>query len=121
MPSSRTSSSQLILSLQDVTDWNCLYRAFKTTTEAFGDRIDYVFANAGISQMSDMRQSDPNHFATNKTSVDDLASAPPNLAVMNVNLTGVLYTVYLALAYFRRQQPDADGWRGKIIATGSTA
>lgn len=71
--------------------------------------------------MTDMRQNDPNHFATSTTSVEDLAKAPPNLSVINVNLTGVLYTVYLALAYFRGQQPDADGWRGKIIATGSTA
>lgn len=107
--------------LQDVTSWDSLYQAFKSTTEAFGNRIDYVFANAGISQMTDMRQNNPSHFATNSTLVEDLATSPPNLSVINVNLTGVLYTVYLALAYFRRQEPDVDGWRGKIIATGSTA
>lgn len=107
--------------LQDVTGWDSLYQAFKATTDAFGNRIDYVFANAGISQMTDMRQSDPNHFATSAASVEDIAKAPPNLAVIDVNLTGVLYTVYLALAYFRTQEPDENGWRGKIIATGSTA
>lgn len=106
---------------QDVTSWSSLYQAFKATTESFGPRIDYVFANAGISQMRQLREANSSHFATNSTSVDDLADSPPDLTVINVNLTGVLYTVYLALAYFRRQEPDANGWRGKIIATGSTA
>lgn len=106
---------------QDVTQWSSLYDAFEETAQAFEGRIDFVFANAGISQMTDFRQSHPQHYATNSTSVKDLKSIPPNLAVMEVNLTGVLYTIHLALAYFRQQEPDADGWRGKIVATGSTA
>lgn len=71
--------------------------------------------------MSKLRDTNPTHFATNATPVEDLVNSPPDLSIINVNLTGVLYTVYLALAYFRRQEPDADGWRGKIVATGSTA
>ena len=70
--------------------------------------------------MTGMRQTDLTHYATSSIKVEDLASSPPDLSVIDVNVTGVLYTVYLALAYFRRQEKDSEGWRGKIIVTGST-
>jgi NAD(P)-dependent dehydrogenase (short-subunit alcohol dehydrogenase family) len=104
-----------------VTSWESQCEAFKSTTEIFGPRIDYVFANAGISQMTAPRQNDPTHYAISSKTVEEIADSPPDLSVINVNLTGVLYTVYLALAYFRRQEKDNHGWRGKIVATGSTA
>lgn len=71
--------------------------------------------------MTGMRQTDPTHYATSSTKVKDLAGRPPNLSVIDVNVTGALYTVYLALAYFRQQEADGAGWKGKIIATGSTS
>jgi NAD(P)-dependent dehydrogenase (short-subunit alcohol dehydrogenase family) len=38
-----------------------------------------------------------------------------------VSLIGNLYTIWIALAYFREQGPDHLANRGKIVATGSTA
>lgn len=104
-----------------MSSWESIQQAFAKATAAFGDRIDYVFANAGISQMTGMRQTDPTHYTTSSKKVEELSSFPPDLSVIDVNVTGVLYTVYLALAYFRRQHPDSHGWRGKIIVTGSTS
>ena len=40
---------------------------------------------------------------------------------MEINLTGILYTTYLALAYFRQQDKNADGCRGRIVLTSSNA
>jgi NAD(P)-dependent dehydrogenase (short-subunit alcohol dehydrogenase family) len=52
----------------------------------------------------------------------NLIDHPPDLRVIDVNLTGTLYSVYLALAHFRAQEPDAQsGWCGKFVATASTA
>ena len=39
----------------------------------------------------------------------------------DVNLTGALYTIYLAMTHFRTQEKDSDGMRGKLIVTGSNA
>lgn len=37
----------------------------------------------------------------------------PDLAVIDVDLTGVLYTAFLAVQQMRRQEKDQDGFRGK--------
>lgn len=124
----------------NVTEWSSICNLFAHTYKTFGPRIDFVvrpfclrlrsvadtilrqFANAGIAQMREMRSSDPTHFATTAhSSLDDLSSRPPSLAVIRVNLDGVLYTLHAALAYFRQQEKDQDGWRGKFVATGSNA
>lgn len=71
--------------------------------------------------MRNFRTSEPTHFTTAATSVQDLAATPPDLTVIEVNTKGSLYTIHAALAYFRAQTPDQDGWRGKIVCTGSSA
>jgi NAD(P)-dependent dehydrogenase (short-subunit alcohol dehydrogenase family) len=73
--------------------------------------------------MREMNSSDPTHFSTSTPPSDlsNLVDHPPSLAVIRVNLDGVLYTVHAALAYFRSQEKDESGWRGKIVATGSNA
>lgn len=90
--------------------------------------------------MREMRASDPTHFSTTKhedlvslllrsnqssrltrKQQSTLADRPPSLAVIRVDLDGVLYCLHASLAYFRSQEKDADGWRGKFIATGSNA
>jgi NAD(P)-dependent dehydrogenase (short-subunit alcohol dehydrogenase family) len=124
----------------DVTSWISVTSVFAFSYKTFGKRIDYVFANAGvrpypslgkmakteirwqIAQMREMRSADPTHFGCAK--IEDLSTLEdqaPNLKVMDVNMTGVLYTIYAALAYYRQQEKDSDGWRGKIVATGSNA
>ena len=37
----------------------------------------------------------------------------PDLAVVDVDLTGVLYTAFLAVQQMRWQEKDKDGFRGK--------
>ncbi|GAA5909598.1 hypothetical protein JCM6882_003469 [Rhodosporidiobolus microsporus] len=106
----------------NVVDWASICGLFAFSYEKFGPRIDFVFANAGISQMRKMRASDPSHFATfDHPELETLPDRPPTLAVIRVNLDGPLYTLHAALAYFRRQEKDKDGWRGKFVATGSNA
>lgn len=107
--------------IQDISSWGSQVALFAAATARFGPRIDYVFANAGITQMSQMRQTDSTHFATSALSPAELAkSGPPDLKVIEVNTTGTLYTVHLALSYFRAQEP-VNGWRGKLVVTGSSA
>lgn len=43
----------------------------------------------------------------------------PDLTVLDADLTGVLYTVALALQQFRRQEPAENGFRGKIACVAS--
>ena len=43
----------------------------------------------------------------------------PNLAAIDVDLTGVLYTAALAIQQMRRQEPDETGFRGKSISPPS--
>ncbi|BGP52291.1 hypothetical protein JCM10450v2_008262 [Rhodotorula kratochvilovae] len=106
----------------NVTDWASVCALFALTYKTFGSRIDFVFANAGIAQMREMRSSEPTHFATSQHAwLDGLTDTPPSLAVIRVDLDGVLYTLHAALAYFRTQSKDEHGWRGKFVATGSNA
>ncbi|GAA5898059.1 SDR family NAD(P)-dependent oxidoreductase [Sporobolomyces salmoneus] len=107
----------------DVTSWASVCEVFEFAYLKFGKRIDFVFANAGISQMSEMNSSDPTHFSTSTPPSDlsTLVDRPPPIKVIRVNLDGVLYVVHAALAYFRSQEKDDKGWRGKIVCTGSNA
>lgn len=68
---------------------------------------------------------------------EDGSVEPPDLRLMEINLLGVMNTVHLALgtsfpsqeeqdvdaraAYFRANEPDANGFRGRIVAAASTA
>lgn len=87
----------------DVTKWESQVAAFEKAVEHFG-RIDYVYPIAGIGER-DWLLSQPagnsGHFLQ------------PDLAVMDVNTTGLLYTVALAVQQFKRQTLDEHGFRGK--------
>ncbi|KAK4049708.1 hypothetical protein OIV83_003983 [Microbotryomycetes sp. JL201] len=105
----------------DVTSWRSQVQLFAFAKKEFG-RIDFVFANAGIAQMRELRSSDPTHFATREhDSLEGLEDDEPDMRVIRINLDGVLYTMHAALAYFRSQDKDENGWRGKIVATASNA
>ncbi|KAL3460220.1 hypothetical protein BJX64DRAFT_290545 [Aspergillus heterothallicus] len=77
----------------DVTSWRDQLNVFEEAT-AFSPkrRVDIVVANAGISGVDSVfafeEQDEPEE---------------PVLNIVNINLIGVLYTVKLALYYFRRQ------------------
>ncbi|EXJ65481.1 hypothetical protein A1O7_01822 [Cladophialophora yegresii CBS 114405] len=78
----------------NVTVWADQLAAFKTAISSGpSGRVDIVVANAGISGADSV-------FFNN---VDAEEPEEPKLNIINVNLIGVLYTIKLALHYFRRQ------------------
>ncbi|KAM5373448.1 hypothetical protein ACJZ2D_006942 [Fusarium nematophilum] len=91
----------------DVADWESQRKGFEAAVKGFS-RIDYVFAVAGITEIPWLRNR-PNATEFEK----------PNLSVLDVNATGVLYTSSLAIQQFRRQEPNKYGYRGKIVAVAS--
>lgn len=79
----------------DVADWKSQVKFFKDAARlSTHGGIDTVVANAGIgdSEMTFERPVD----------LDAAEPAPPSLKVIDVNLTGVLYTTHLALYYLAR-------------------
>ncbi|OAF99179.1 NAD(P)-binding protein [Paraphaeosphaeria sporulosa] len=89
----------------DVSSWDSQLSAFKQALVVLGGRIDYVFPIAGIGE----RKWLP--FAEESARGEFVK---PNLQTLEVDLTGVLYTVALGVQQFRRQEPDPAGWRGKL-------
>ncbi|EXJ81264.1 hypothetical protein A1O3_07554 [Capronia epimyces CBS 606.96] len=74
--------------------WADQLAVFKTALSSSpSGRVDIVIANAGISGADSVFWND----------VEAEEPEEPKLNVLNVNLTGVLYTTKLALHYFRRQ------------------
>lgn len=86
----------------DVVDWTQQMSAFETAVAQFG-RIDLVFPVAGIAERRSFPNTGPNSNGFQK----------PNLEVIDVNLTAVMYTISLALQQFRRQEKNQFGFRGK--------
>lgn len=85
----------------NVADWDSQVAAFEKAVKEFG-RIDYVFPIAGIGERKVIK-NDPTATEFEK----------PDLACIDVDLTGLLYTAYIAIQQFRRQDKGADGYRGK--------
>lgn len=86
-------------------DWDSQASAFEKAVDAFG-RIDYVYPIAGIGERKAIK-NDPSATGFEK----------PDLAVVDVDLTGVLYTAFLAIQQMRRQDKDSSGYRGKSQAS----
>jgi len=93
----------------DVTDWDQQVGLFKFAIDKL-KRIDYVFANAGILETTFLGYTSPRQVEFVK----------PDLKTIEVNLVGALYTSNLAVQVFRTQHV-VDGFRGKIVFTGSVA
>lgn len=77
----------------DVTSWAQQFHVFEKTFDTY-KRIDFVFANAGVSDRVD--------HCTLTSTESFTADKPPNLLTLHVNLEGVIYTSLLALRYFRK-------------------
>ncbi|KAI1504002.1 15-hydroxyprostaglandin dehydrogenase [Biscogniauxia marginata] len=95
----------------DVTSWQALATAFKEIHHEHG-RVDVAIANAGISEQG----------ISSLAVLDESEPSQPNLKTLDVNLTGVIYTVKLAIHYIQKNTPDTStGSRGSIICTASNA
>ena len=84
----------------DVTDWQSQVQFFKDAIKVSPHGgIDTVVANAGIS--------DPTLTTEIHKGFDAPNPPPPNLAVLDVNLKGVVYTSHLALFYLAKNPGSA--------------
>lgn len=87
----------------DVASWESQVSAFEDALKDLGGRIDYVFPIAGVGEKPSII-NDP----SKKSGFEK-----PALVPIEVNLTGVIYTLSLAVQQFRRQEVDGNGFRGK--------
>ncbi|KAK3724875.1 hypothetical protein LTR37_000923 [Vermiconidia calcicola] len=89
----------------DVTDYPSLGVAFKNVYKAH-KRLDFVFANAGIAERGDF-------YATNNTGEEPPPA--PNTLPIEINVTSVINTSYLAQHYLRQTPDDGLGPRSIVI------
>lgn len=94
----------------DVTKYDSQVSLF-TAARSLVPRVDYVFVNAGISDDGMLLHPDNQPRGT---------FVPPNIAVLDVNLNGAVYSTTLAVQLLRDQEV-VNGWRGKIVVTASLA
>ena len=97
----------------DIASWISVAAAFKAVHAAQG-RVDCVMANAGISREESLIPA--------TTPTVDVEPTQPDLRTMDVNFTGTLYTVKLAIHYLLLNDKDSQtGARGTITVTASNA
>ncbi|KUI58312.1 Short-chain dehydrogenase reductase 5 [Cytospora mali] len=90
----------------NVVNYEELGAAFKSAFTAGGNRLDFVFANAGTIEMTDPRAK--------SDSID--VPPPPDFRVLDVNLGGCVNTVHLGRHYLNLS-PE----KGSIVMTSSVA
>lgn len=95
--------------LCDVSSWQSQAENFKQVHSEFG-RIDVVCANAGISEKGTSALGN----------IESDEPVEPNLKIMDVNLSGVIYSVKLAIHYMSKNELSGSS-RGSIICTASNA
>ncbi|KAL7619888.1 hypothetical protein AAE478_010435 [Parahypoxylon ruwenzoriense] len=109
--SSQYPQATVIFEQCDVASWHGQELAFRHVYQKYG-AINVVMANAGISEQG----------VSSLTLVDEDEPSQPRLRTLEVNLTGVIYTVKLAAHYIKKNEPDpTTGSRGCIICTASNA
>ncbi|OIW34831.1 NAD(P)-binding protein [Coniochaeta ligniaria NRRL 30616] len=86
----------------DVTKFSHLQELFKFTHDKFGP-VDIVLANAGIHEEEDWND-------------EAWLDSPRGTKMVDVNYTGVVYTLKQALLSFKR-----SGKRGSVVITGSAS
>lgn len=89
-----------------MTVWAELVALFKTATKAYG-RIDSVFVNAGVGHRADYLSTEVDENGDPKE--------PTNL-LFDVNLKGACRSAFLAMFYFRQQEPKG----GSIVINSSS-
>jgi NAD(P)-dependent dehydrogenase (short-subunit alcohol dehydrogenase family) len=99
----------------DTSLWESQHSAFKFALKVLDERIDFVAPIAGIGEKKWL----PAFEETGKRGIDD-NFVKPDLSVIDIDLTGVLYTIALAVQQFRCQKPlswsntSQNEYRGKI-------
>ncbi|KAJ5249106.1 hypothetical protein N7468_000557 [Penicillium chermesinum] len=97
----------------DVSSWESQAAAFENVYKN-QDRIDIVFANAGITEKGSI--------LIHEEGSQDQGPTKPNLATLNVNLIGTLYSVRLATYYMlKKSTHEEHGSKGLIVCTASNA
>ncbi|TPX16491.1 uncharacterized protein E0L32_003785 [Thyridium curvatum] len=87
----------------DVTDWQSQVALFKLAVkQSPSGHIDAVVPNAGISGDTN---SSPGNFE-DPQGLDGDDPAPPRLKILDVNLTGVMYTVHLAMFWLAKNNTE---------------
>lgn len=88
----------------DLADWKSQVKAFTQAVSAFG-RLDYVYGIGGVGERRWLPK--------NSTSTTAVEFEMPDLSVLDIDLTGVLYTSSLAIQQARRQDVGQNGFRCK--------
>ncbi|THU94890.1 NAD-P-binding protein [Dendrothele bispora CBS 962.96] len=102
----------VIAAKADTTSFEDQLTAYELGKKAFG-RVDYFFANAGISELPWLPLYDPSTSSSQPIT-------KPNTKTLDVDLNGQLNTAALAFQVFERQEPNArTGFRGKLVVTAS--
>jgi len=100
----------------DTSSWDSQVAAFRRAIywrASGGGRVDLVAPIAGIGE----RQWIPFPDASSAEKAQEFTK--PDLTCLDVDLTGVLYTVALAVQHFRRQTRSEDGLLGRIALVAS--
>lgn len=95
----------------DTSSWDSQVAAFRRAIfwrASGGGRIDFIAPVAGIGE----RKWLP--FPEQSLAAKPQEFTKPDLSVLDVDVTGVLYTVALAVQHFRRQTRREDGLLGRI-------
>jgi len=97
----------------DVTSWDQQVACFQKAVDAFGGRVDYVFPIAGIGERRWIPTREETKTKEDGAETEGAGFVKPDLTVVDADLTGVLWTVGVAVQQFRRQGVGRWGFRGK--------
>ncbi|KAH7130022.1 putative short chain dehydrogenase/reductase [Dendryphion nanum] len=89
----------------DISSWDEQKAAFEEVYKETGG-IDYVFPNAGVSEIGNFLEKDVGE------------PMKPTLKTIDINLVGALYTIKLAVHYMRKKSSEQ---KGLIVCTASNA
>ncbi|WPA97788.1 uncharacterized protein RHO25_002399 [Cercospora beticola] len=103
------SSANIASHQADVTDYTQLAAIFDKV-HASHQRLDFVFANAGVVEAQDFY-----------TRQETTPPPPPNLKVIDVNLNAVLLTSHLAQHYFRQSSQYGKDTQSLVLTASCGA
>jgi NAD(P)-dependent dehydrogenase (short-subunit alcohol dehydrogenase family) len=94
----------------DVSEWESVRSLFVQAQACF-NRIDHVFVNAGVGPTTNF---------LDETLDESGQLAAPNMRTMNINLTGVIYTLRLTVHFFRKEEDTAAAKSIVLAASASS-